>query len=74
MQEQVLKLRTARPGPFHHDTVGAKNNLAFSRILQGKVAEAEILLSEDLPSVRAICPPTIRCLEVGCTTWRSHYY
>ena len=55
--KEALKLQTARVGPVHADTIDVENTLGFALIRQDKLAEAETLSEEDLPSVRCSFAP-----------------
>ena len=55
-REQYLQIFSETEGPDSVHAIAAKNRLAIVRVVQGRVAEAETMLQEDLATVRDKLP------------------
>jgi hypothetical protein len=73
MQQEVLKLRTAKLGPHHQDTLTSMCNLAHAYQATRRLDLAVPLLEETLPLMRAYLgrdhPLTLTCMG-NLAEWR----
>ena len=71
LHEETLKLREAKLGPDHPDTLGSRNNLANAYRAAGRTAEAIALHEGTLKLRRRSWAPTTPHTLIAATTWPS---